>query len=64
MPEQWQKYSFVCKELEMISADLFDLAPHSDQQITLAEAKTAHTHLNSIPKQLILATSVTKGVVH
>ena len=58
MPEHWQKYSFVCKELEIISADLFDLATQSDQQITLAEAKTAHTHLNSILKQLILATRV------
>ena len=61
MPTEFPgSYAFICKELEIIVADLFELATKTDQQITIAQAKVAHTHLNYILKQLMLATRLSR----
>ena len=57
-PEFIPTYTFVNKELEILAADLQDLATQTDQQITLEEAEAAHLHLNQILRQFILAARV------
>ena len=48
-------YKFCNKELEIIAADLADIAVTTDTKITFEEARQAHLHLNVILRHYILA---------
>ena len=48
-------YEFINKELEIIAADLADIAVNTDTKITFEEAQKAHLHLNVILRHYVLA---------
>ncbi|DBA97793.1 TPA: hypothetical protein ACH3X3_012665 [Trebouxia sp. C0006] len=48
-------YKFINTELEIIAADLRDLAVNTNTKITFEEAQQAHLHLNAIFRHFILA---------
>ena len=52
-------YRFCNKELEIIAADLADIAITTDTKITFEEAQQAHLHLNVILRHYILAARAT-----
>ncbi len=53
-------YQTVVRALSLVSGDLSDIATQTQERMTLAQAEAAHQHLNSILRQLILA-SVSHG---
>ena len=53
-------YKFVCKELEILSSDLYEIATQIDKQTTLEEVGICYNHLQSILRQLILARVFTR----
>ena len=51
-------YQPVVRALSLVSGDLSDIATQTQERITPAQAEAAHQHLNSILRQLIVATRI------